>query len=159
MSKAVLLFLVVVLAGANLALFHYGRERTVLPAVAAAPAVTRPNTVQAPNLVRSAIAPLISATVMTAKVSWKAMKVKAHYQTLKEDIALCEEIRKQAGDDFVIMVDANKAGLRQDFHARGMRSFQARCEAYPEILLSPQLDLERSQAELVRSVRMGPGPR
>jgi L-alanine-DL-glutamate epimerase-like enolase superfamily enzyme len=43
---------------------------------------------------------------------WKAMKVKAHYQTLKEDIALCEEIRKQAGDDFKIMVDANKAGLR-----------------------------------------------
>ena len=30
------------------------------------------NTAQAPNLVRSAIAPLISATVMTAKVSWKA---------------------------------------------------------------------------------------
>ena len=30
------------------------------------------NTVQAPNLVRSAIAPLISATVMTANVSWKA---------------------------------------------------------------------------------------
>ena len=53
-------------------------------------------------------------------------------------------------------VDANKAGLRQDFHARGMRSFEARCDAYPEILLSPQLDLERSQAELVRSVRMGP---
>jgi hypothetical protein len=56
-------------------------------------------------------------------------------------------------------VDANKAGLRQDFHARGMRSFQARCEAYPEILLSPQLDLERSQADLVRSVRLGPGSR
>jgi hypothetical protein len=53
-------------------------------------------------------------------------------------------------------VDSNRAGLRQDFHARGMRSFQARCEAYPEILLSPQLSLENSQAELVRSVRMGP---
>ncbi|MEO5688188.1 MAG: hypothetical protein ABIR54_12565 [Burkholderiaceae bacterium] len=53
-------------------------------------------------------------------------------------------------------VDANRAGLRQDFHARGLRSFQARCEAYPEILLSPQLSLENSQAELVRSVRMGP---
>ena len=56
-------------------------------------------------------------------------------------------------------VDANRAGLRQDFLARGMRSFQTRCEAYPEILLSPQLDLERSQAELVRSVRLGPGSR
>ena len=59
-------------------------------------------------------------------------------------------------DQLKAKVEANKAGLRQDFHARGMRSFQARCEAYPEILLSPQLDLERSQAELVRSVRMGP---
>jgi hypothetical protein len=53
-------------------------------------------------------------------------------------------------------VDATRPGLRQDFHARGMRSFQARCEAYPEILLSPQLDLEKSQSELVRSVRLGP---
>ena len=43
---------------------------------------------------------------------WRAMKVKAHYPTLKEDIALCEEVRKQAGDDFTIMVDGNKAGLR-----------------------------------------------
>ena len=54
-------------------------------------------------------------------------------------------------------VDANLTGLRQDFRARGTRSFQARCDAYPEILLSPQLDLEKSQAELVRSVRLGPG--
>ena len=59
-------------------------------------------------------------------------------------------------DQLKAKVDANKAGLLQDFRARGVRSFQARCEAYPEILLSPQLDLERSQAELVRTVRMGP---
>ena len=60
-------------------------------------------------------------------------------------------------DQLKARVDANRAGLVQDFHARGTRSFQARCEAYPEILLSPQLDLEKSQAELVRSVRLGPG--
>ena len=59
-------------------------------------------------------------------------------------------------DQLRTKVDANRAGLRQDFIARGMRSFQVRCEAYPEVLLSPQLDLEHSQAELVRSVRMGP---
>ena len=72
-----------------------------------------------------------------------------------------EQARKEGltVDQLKARVDANRAGLRQDFHARGMRSFQARCEAYPEILLSPQLALERSQAELVRSVRMGPGPR
>jgi hypothetical protein len=60
-------------------------------------------------------------------------------------------------DQLKAKVDANRAGLRQDFLSRGMKSFQTRCEAYPEILLSPQLDLERSQADLVRSVRMGPG--
>ena len=59
-------------------------------------------------------------------------------------------------DQLKARVESNKAGLLQDFQARGMRSFQTRCEAYPEILLSPQLDLERSQAELVRTVRMGP---
>ena len=69
-----------------------------------------------------------------------------------------EQARKEGltVDQLKAKVDANRAGLRQDFHARGMRSFQARCEAYPEILLSPQLDLEKSQAELVRSVRLGP---
>ncbi len=72
-----------------------------------------------------------------------------------------EQARKEGltVDQLKARVEANKAGLWQDFHARGMRSFQARCEAYPEILLSPQLDLERSQAELVRSVRMGPETR
>jgi hypothetical protein len=72
-----------------------------------------------------------------------------------------EQARKEGltVDKLKAKVDANKAGLRQDFQARGLRSFQARCEAYPEILLSPQLDLERSQADLVRSVRLGPEPR
>jgi hypothetical protein len=62
-------------------------------------------------------------------------------------------------DQLKAKVDANRTGLRQDFISRGMKSFQTRCEAYPEILLSPQLDLERSQADLVRSVRLGPGQR
>ena len=62
-------------------------------------------------------------------------------------------------DQLKAKVDANRTGLRQDFISRGMKSFQTRCEAYPESLLSPQLDLERSQADLVRSVRLGPGQR
>jgi len=53
-------------------------------------------------------------------------------------------------------VDAQRAGLRDDFHATSAATFQRRCEAYPEILLSPQLDLEKSQADFVRSVRAGP---
>jgi hypothetical protein len=62
-------------------------------------------------------------------------------------------------DQLKASVEANRPGLRQDFRARSRKAFQARCDAYPEILLSPQLDLENSQAELVRSVRLGPGSR
>ena len=53
-------------------------------------------------------------------------------------------------------VEANKDGLRTDFHATSAVSFQRRCDAYPEILLSPQLDLEKSQADYVVSMRRGP---
>ena len=53
-------------------------------------------------------------------------------------------------------VDAQRAGLRDDFHATSAAVFQRRCDAYPEILLSPQLDLEKSQSDYVRSVRLGP---
>src|SRR5690242_7357225 len=42
------------------------------------------NTVQAPNLARSAIAPLISATVMTAKVSWKAENMRSGMPDTRE---------------------------------------------------------------------------
>jgi L-alanine-DL-glutamate epimerase-like enolase superfamily enzyme len=40
---------------------------------------------------------------------WKAIKLRAHYQTLKEDVRLVEDVRKAVGDDMEIMVDANQA--------------------------------------------------
>jgi L-alanine-DL-glutamate epimerase-like enolase superfamily enzyme len=40
---------------------------------------------------------------------WRAMKLRLHYQTLKEDIRLVEMVRKAVGDDFDIMTDANQA--------------------------------------------------
>jgi L-alanine-DL-glutamate epimerase-like enolase superfamily enzyme len=40
---------------------------------------------------------------------WKAIKLRAHYQTLKEDVRLVEEVRKAVGDDMEIMIDANQA--------------------------------------------------
>ena len=40
---------------------------------------------------------------------WKAIKLRAHYQTLKEDVRLVEEVRKAVGADMEIMVDANQA--------------------------------------------------
>jgi len=59
-------------------------------------------------------------------------------------------------DQLRARVDANRAGLRADFRSKGTVSFKRRCEAYPEVLLSPQLDLEKSQADYVTSVRLGP---
>src|ERR1017187_7564247 len=40
---------------------------------------------------------------------WKAIKLRLHYQTLKEDIGLVEAVRKAVGDDMGIMTDANQA--------------------------------------------------
>ena len=40
---------------------------------------------------------------------WKAIKLRAHYSTLREDVQLVEAVRKAVGDDMEIMVDANQA--------------------------------------------------
>ena len=40
---------------------------------------------------------------------WKAIKLRAHYPALKEDVQLVETVRKAVGDDMEIMVDANQA--------------------------------------------------
>jgi D-galactarolactone cycloisomerase len=40
---------------------------------------------------------------------WKAIKLRAHYQTLREDIDMVTAVRKAAGDGMDIMVDANQA--------------------------------------------------
>ena len=40
---------------------------------------------------------------------WKAIKLRCHYQTMREDIQLVEAVRKGGGDDMDIMIDANQA--------------------------------------------------
>jgi hypothetical protein len=89
-------------------------------------------------------------------------EIEGQFQVIAKYWGDASDAAKKEGltvDQLKARVDANRPGLRQDFRARSPRAFQARCEAYPEILLSPQLDLENSQAELVRSVRLGPGSR
>jgi L-alanine-DL-glutamate epimerase-like enolase superfamily enzyme len=41
---------------------------------------------------------------------WRAIKYRAHFQTMKEDIRLVELARKAVGEDMDIMCDANQAG-------------------------------------------------
>jgi D-galactarolactone cycloisomerase len=40
---------------------------------------------------------------------WKAIKLRLHYQTLREDVRLVEAVRKAVGPDMEIMTDANQA--------------------------------------------------
>jgi len=40
---------------------------------------------------------------------WKAIKLRLHYQTMREDIRLAEAVRKAVGDGMEIMTDANQA--------------------------------------------------
>ena len=40
---------------------------------------------------------------------WKAIKLRAHYQSMRDDIRLVEAVRKAVGDDMDIMIDANQA--------------------------------------------------
>src|SRR5215831_8209818 len=51
----------------------------------------------------------VQMAVQLKSQGWKAIKLRAHYQTLKEDVRLVEEVRKAVGDDMEIMIDANQA--------------------------------------------------
>ncbi len=42
---------------------------------------------------------------------WRAIKLKSHYATMKEDVAQIEAVRKACGPDFIITTDGNKAGF------------------------------------------------
>jgi D-galactarolactone cycloisomerase len=44
-----------------------------------------------------------------ADEGWQAIKLRLHYQTLREDVGLVEKVRAAVGDRMTIMVDANQA--------------------------------------------------
>jgi D-galactarolactone cycloisomerase len=45
------------------------------------------------------------------KQGWKAIKLKSHYLTMKEDVEQIAAVRDACGPDFIIATDANKAGF------------------------------------------------
>ena len=52
---------------------------------------------------------------------WKAIKLKSHYATMKEDVAQIEAVRRACGPDFIVATDGNKAGFSVSFQgARGV---------------------------------------
>jgi D-galactarolactone cycloisomerase len=67
--------------------------------------------------------------VMLKAQGWQAIKLRLHYDTLREDIGVVTAVRKAVGDDMIIMTDANQAqsatgwqsGVRWDF-ARALQT-------------------------------------
>jgi len=45
---------------------------------------------------------------------WRAIKFRAHFPTMKDDVAVVEQTRKLLGDDIIITLDANQAGEAPD---------------------------------------------
>lgn len=52
---------------------------------------------------------VVDKAIKFSDLGFKAIKLRAHYWTMKEDIELVEEVRKAVGDRMEIMVDANQA--------------------------------------------------
>jgi len=73
--------------------------------------------------------------VQLADQGWQAIKLRLHYETIQEDLALIEEVRKRVGNRLHLMVDANQAqssgnwqpGIRWDY-ARALHTAQALSE-------------------------------
>lgn len=51
----------------------------------------------------------VRMAVQLKSQGWKAIKLRLHYATLKEDIALVEAVRRAVGSEMEIMADANQA--------------------------------------------------
>jgi D-galactarolactone cycloisomerase len=64
---------------------------------------------------------------------WKAIKLRAHYATLKEDVQLVEAVRKAVGDDMEIMVDANQAQSSGTWQPGVMWDFRRALETAREL--------------------------
>jgi len=64
---------------------------------------------------------------------WKAIKLRAHYATLKEDVQLVEGVRKAVGDDMEIMVDANQAQSSGTWQPGVMWDFRRALETAQEL--------------------------
>jgi D-galactarolactone cycloisomerase len=64
---------------------------------------------------------------------WKAIKLRAHYSTLKEDVQMVEAVRKAVGDDMEIMVDANQAQSSGTWQPGVMWDFRRALETAREL--------------------------
>lgn len=80
---------------------------------------------------------------------FKAVKIKVGYETLKEDIARVELVRKAVGDDVGITVDANQSLAAAEAVRRGRAFEQLGCVWWEEPIAADDID---GYAELTRSL-------
>jgi L-alanine-DL-glutamate epimerase-like enolase superfamily enzyme len=95
--------------------------------------------------------------------AWKAIKLRAHYQTLKEDVRLVEAVRKAVGDGMDIMVDANQAQSSGAWQPGVMWDFRRALETARELERLNCLWLEEPRLryafdELAGLNRLAPSP-
>ena len=64
---------------------------------------------------------------------WKAIKLRLHYQTMREDIALVEAVRKAVGEGMEIMTDANQAQSAGTWQPGVMWDFRRAAETAREL--------------------------
>ena len=64
---------------------------------------------------------------------WKALKLRIHHETLKQDIETVEAVRKAVGDDMDIMVDANQAQSSGDWQPGFQWDFRRAVETAREL--------------------------
>lgn len=74
-----------------------------------------------------------SMAVRLKQQGWKAIKLRAHYPTLREDVRLVETVRKAVGDEMGIMVDANQAQSFGDWQPGVMWDFRRALETAREM--------------------------
>ena len=64
---------------------------------------------------------------------WKAIKLRLHHETMKEDIRTVEAVRKAVGDRMTIMVDGNQAQSSGDWQPGVRWDFRRACETAQEM--------------------------
>ena len=64
---------------------------------------------------------------------WKAIKLRLHHETMKEDIRTVEAVRKAVGDHMTIMVDGNQAQSSGDWQPGVRWDFRRACETAQEM--------------------------
>lgn len=81
----------------------------------------------------STIEERVELATQLADEGWQAIKLRLHYPTVREDVALVEGVRNAVGDRMTIMVDANQAQSSGNWQPGVRWSYQRAAETAREL--------------------------